>query len=321
MSSPQPPLLDQVRSIIRLRHYSIRTEEAYLNVIRRFIIYHKKRHPREMGVDEIRQYLSHLATDGNVAASTQNVALSALLFLYREVLLIELPLIEGVERAKRPQRIPVVLTIEEVKRVLAQMDGTHHLMASLLYGAGLRLMECVRLRVKDLDFDYRQIIVRDGKGEKDRRTILPSPLAEPLRRHLARVRLEHEEDVRQGYGRVYLPYALERKYPNTAADWLWQYTFPAAKLSVDPRTGERRRHHASEDRLQKAVKRAIQSAGVEKRASCHTLRHSFATHLLEDGYDIRTIQELLGHADISTTMIYTHVLNRGGRGVRSPLER
>jgi integron integrase len=321
MSSPQPSLLDQVRSIIRLRHYSIRTEEAYLNVIRRFIIYHKKRHPREMGVNEIRQYLSHLATDGNVAASTQNVALSALLFLYREVLLIELPLIEGVQRAKRPQRIPVVLTIEEVKRVLAQMDGTHHLMASLLYGARLRLMECVRLRVKDLDFDYRQIIVRDGKGEKDRRTILPSPLTEPLRRHLARVRLEHEEDVRQGYGRVYLPYALERKYPSAAADWLWQYTFPAAKFSVDPRTGERRRHHASEDRLQKAVRRAIQNARVEKRASCHTLRHSFATHLLEDGYDIRTIQELLGHADISTTMIYTHVLNRGGRGVRSPLER
>jgi integron integrase len=321
MSSPKPPLLDQVRSIIRLRHYSIRTEEAYVNVIRRFIIYHKKRHPREMGVDEIRQYLSHLATDGNVAASTQNVALSALLFLYREVLLIELPLIEGVERAKRPQRIPVVLTIEEVKRVLAVLPGTHHLMASLLYGAGLRLMECVRLRVKDLDFDYRQIIVRDGKGEKDRRTILPSPLTEPLRRHLARVRLQHEEDVRQGYGRVYLPYALERKYPNAAADWLWQYVFPAAKLSVDPRTGERRRHHASEDRLQKAVRRAIQNARVEKRASCHTLRHSFATHLLEDGYDIRTIQELLGHADISTTMIYTHVLNRGGRGVRSPLER
>jgi integron integrase len=317
----QPSLLEQVRACIRLRHYSIRTEEAYVNVIRRFILYHKKRHPREMGQNEIRQYLSHLATDEHVAASTQNQALAALLFLYREVLQVDLPLIEGVERAKRPQRIPIVLTTEEIKRVLAQITGTHHLMASLLYGAGLRLMECVRLRVKDLDFDYRQIIVRDGKGEKDRRTILPAPLMETLQHHLARVRLQHEEDVRQGYGRVYLPYALERKYPNAATDWVWQYVFPASKLSVDPRTGERRRHHASEDRLQKAVKEALRRSGVEKRASCHTLRHSFATHLLEDGYDIRTIQELLGHADISTTMIYTHVLNRGGRGVRSPLER
>jgi integron integrase len=320
VSTPKPTLLEQVRVAVRFRHYSIRTEDTYVNVIRRFILYHKKRHPKEMGAAEIR-YLSHLATDGNVAASTQNVALSALLFLYREVLQMDLPLIEGVERAKRPQRVPVVLTVEEVKQILARVSGTHNLMASLLYGAGLRLMECVRLRVKDIDFDYKQIIVRDGKGEKDRRTILPAPLIDPLRLHLARVRLLHEEDLRQGFGRVYLPYALERKYPNASADWLWQYTFPAAKLSIDPRTGERRRHHASEDRLQKAVRRAIQQAGVEKRASCHTLRHSFATHLLEDGYDIRTIQELLGHSDISTTMIYTHVLNRGGRGVRSPLEK
>ena len=217
---PQSSLLDQVRSAIRLRHYSIRTEEAYVNVIRRFILYHKKRHPKEMGVDQIRQYLSHLARDGNVAASTQNVALAALLFLYREVLLIELPLVEGLERAKRPQRIPVVLTTEEVKRVLAQLTGTHHLMASLLYGAGLRLMECVRLRVKDLDFDYRQIVVRDGKGEKDRHTILGQPLDEPLRYHLARIRLQHEEDVRLGCGSVYLTYALEHKYPNVASEWL-----------------------------------------------------------------------------------------------------
>lgn len=317
---PQARLLDQVRTALRLRHYSIRTEEAYVQWIRRFVLYHKKRHPREMGVDEIRQYLSHLATDENVAAATQNVALAALLFLYREVLRVELPLVEGVERAKRPRRIPVVLTTGEVKRVLTQMTGTHHLMASLLYGAGLRLMECVRLRVKDLDFDYRQIIVRDGKGEKDRRTILPQSLADPLRLHLAKIRLQHEEDVRLGCGRIYLPYALERKYPNAATEWVWQYVFPAAKLSVDPRTGERRRHHTSEDRLQRAVKRAMRFAAVEKRASCHTLRHSFATHLLEAGYDIRTIQELLGHADISTTMIYTHVLNRGGRGVKSPLE-
>lgn len=320
-SRHQISLLDQVRSAIRLRHYSIRTEEAYLQVIRRFILYHHKRHPKEMGADEIRQYLSHLASDENVAASTQNVALSALLFLYREVMQIDLPQIEGVERAKRTRRVPVVLTVEEVKKVLASMTGTHHLMASLLYGAGLRLMECVRLRVKDLDFDYRQIIVRDGKGEKDRRTILPAPLLDILRLHLKRVRLQHAEDVRLGCGSVYLPYALERKYPNAAREWLWQYVFPAAKLSVDPRTGEKRRHHASEDRLQKAVKEAIRRAGIEKRASCHTLRHSFATHLLEDGYDIRTIQELLGHNDISTTMIYTHVLNRGGSGVRSPLEK
>lgn len=317
----QSPLLDRVRAAIRLRHYSIRTEEAYVRVVRSYILYHRKRHPGEMGAGEIREYLSHLATDRNVAASTQNVALAALLFLYREVLLIELPLVEGVERAKRPQRIPVVLTSDEAKRVLAHLTGTHHLMASLLYGAGLRLMECVRLRVKDLDFDYRQIIVRDGKGEKDRRTILPQSLVEPLRRHLDRVRLQHEEDVRLGCGRVHLPYALERKYQKAATEWIWQYVFPASKLSVDPRAGARRRHHASEDRLQRAVKRAIQDACVEKRASCHTLRHSFATHLLEDGYDIRTIQELLGHADISTTMIYTHVLSRGGRGVRSPLER
>lgn len=315
------PLLKQVRHQIRLKHYSIRTEEAYINVIRSFILYHKKRRPKEMGTDEIRQYLSHLANDGNVAASTQNVALSALLFLYREVLMIDLPLIEGIERAKRPQRLPVVLTREEVRRVLAEIRGIHNLMASLLYGSGLRLMECIRLRVKDLDFDYKQIIVRDGKGEKDRRTILPAPLIEPLQRHLSRVRLQHEEDVLQGCGNVYLPYALERKYPNASTEWIWQYIFPSSKISVDPRSGTLRRHHASEDRLQRVVKDAIRRAGIEKRASCHTLRHSFATHLLEDGYDIRTIQELLGHADVSTTMIYTHVLNRGGRAVRSPLEK
>ncbi len=317
---PQP-LLDQIRAAIRLRHYSIRTEEAYVNVARRFILFHHKRHPKEMGVDEIRQYLSHLATDGNVAASTQNVALAALLFLYREVLSIDLPLIEGVERAKRPQRVPVVLSYKEIMRVLDALSGTHQLMASLLYGAGLRLMECVRLRVKDVDFEYQQIIVRDGKGEKDRRTILPAPLVEPLRHQLARVRLQHDEDVRRGVGQVYLPYALERKYPNAATDWVWQYVFPATQLSTDPRSNSVRRHHASEDHLQKAVKVAIKRAGIEKRASCHTLRHSFATHLLEDGYDIRTIQELLGHADVSTTMIYTHVLNRGGRAVKSPLDR
>lgn len=255
-----------------------------------------------------------------MAASTQNVALAALLFLYREVLAIDLPLIEGVERAKRPKRVPVVLSPEEVKRVLAHVTASHQLIISLLYGAGLRLMEAVRLRVKDLDFEYRQIIVRDGKGEKDRRTILPAPLVEPLSRQLARVKLQHEEDVRSGCGAVYLPYALERKYPNAATEWVWQYVFPASKLSADPRTGSLRRHHASEDRLQRVMAQAVKRASIQKRASCHTLRHSFATHLLEAGYDIRTIQELMGHADISTTMIYTHVLNRGGRAVKSPLE-
>ncbi len=273
-----------------------------------------------MGVDEIRQYLSHLAVDGQVAASTQNVALSALQFLYQEVLNIELPLIDGVERAKRPQRVPVVLTPDEVKRVLELITGTHHLMASLLYGAGLRLMECVRLRVKDIDFDYAQITVRDGKGERDRRVMLPAPLTAALTHQLARTGLQHEANVREGYGNVYLPYALERKYPNAATDWIWQYVFPASKLSCDPRSGVVRRHHGSEDHLQRAVGRAVKASEIAKRASCHTLRHSFAKHLLEAGYDIRTIQELLGHKDVATTMIYTHVLNKGGRAVRSPLE-
>ena len=318
---PKPKLLDQVREVLRLRHYSIRTEEAYVQVIRRFILYHQKRHPRDMGVDEIRQYLSHLAIDAKVAASTQNVALCALLFLYRQVLAIDLPFIENIERAKRPKRVPVVLTPQEVRRVLANLQGTHLMMASLLYGAGLRLMECLRLRVKDLDFQYQQITVRDGKGERDRRTLLPPPLIEPLQRHLARVKLQHEDDVRAGHGAVWLPYALERKYPSAPTDWLWQYVFPSAKLSKDPRTGVTRRHHSSEDRFQRVVAQAIKHAGIMKRASCHTFRHSFATHLLEAGYDIRTIQELLGHADLSTTMIYTHVLNKGGKGVKSPLEQ
>ena len=317
----KPSLLDSVRHCLRLRHYSIRTEQAYVQSVKRFILYHKKRHPREMGVDEIRQYLSHLATEGRVAASTQNQALSALLFLYREVLGMELPYIDGVERAKRPVRVPVVLTREEAGRVLSHLGGTYGLMASLLYGSGLRLMECVRLRVKDVDFGYRQITVRDGKGEKDRRTVLPESLAEPLRRQLERTRLLHDEDLRRGYGRIYLPYALARKYPHAAAEWVWQWVFPASKLSADPRSGEVRRHHASEDMLQSEVKKAVGAAGMAKRVSCHTFRHSFATHLLEDGYDLRTIQELLGHKDVSTTMIYTHVLNRGGKGVRSPIDK
>jgi integron integrase len=319
--SEQPRLLEQVRTHIRFKHYSIRTEEAYLKTIKRFILFHHKRHPQEMGADEIRQYLSHLATEGHVSASTQNQALAALLFLYRDVLSLELPFIDGIERAKRPVRVPVVLTREETIRIVSQLGGVYHLMASLLYGSGLRLMECVRLRVKDIDFGYKQITVRDGKGEKDRRTILPGSLTKPLERQLIHARLLHDEDLRRGYGRVYLPYALERKYPNAATEWAWQWVFPAQKISTDPRSGQVRRHHASEDRLQAEVRRAVQQAGIAKRVSCHTLRHSFATHLLEAGYDLRTIQELLGHASVQTTQIYTHVLNRGGRGVKSPLDK
>jgi integron integrase len=322
VSAPsKPPLLDQVRHHIRLKHYSIRTEEAYVQTVRRFILFHDKKHPREMGAEEIRRYLSHLATDGRVSASTQNQALSALLFLYREVLCLDLPFVGDIEHAKRPRRVPAVLTREEVLRVFGHLSGVYHLMAGLLYGSGLRVMECVRLRVKDVDFGYGQITVRDGKGAKDRRTMLPAPLSEALKRQLARARLLHEEDSRRGYAGVYLPHALERKYPRAAAEWGWQWVFPSHRLSVDPRSGQMmRRHHLSEDILQREVKRAVERSGITKRASCHTLRHSFATHLLEAGYDIRTIQELLGHADVQTTMIYTHVLNKGGRGVKSPLE-
>ena len=320
VSPKKPTLLQDVRRSLRLKHYSIRTEEAYVQTIKRFILFHGKCHPLGMGEEEIRQYLSHLANQGNVSASTQNQALCALLFLYREVLGRELARVEGIERAKRPQRVPTVLTRDEVRRVLSHITGVHHLMAGLLYGAGLRVMECVRLRVKDVDFGYGQITVRDGKGEKDRRTVLPGSLAEPLRAQLVRAKLLHDEDLGRGFGGVYLPYALERKYPNASREWGWQWVFPANSLSVDPRSGVARRHHASEDGLQRAVKRAIHLAGITKRASCHTLRHSFATHLLEDGYDIRTIQELMGHADVKTTMIYTHVLNKGGKGVRSPID-
>jgi integron integrase len=316
----KPSLLDEVRRHIRLKHYSIRTEEAYVHHVKRFVLFHHKRHPQEMGVPEIRQYLLHLASYDHVSASTQNQALSALLFLYREVLGRDLAYVDGIERAKRPQRVPVVLSREEVRRLLAQLAGTEHLLASLLYGAGLRVLECVRLRVKDVDFAYQQIVIRDGKGEKDRRTMLPAALVGPLQRQLARARLLYEEDVQRGYGNVYLPYALARKYPNATREWGWQWVFPAGKLSVDPRSGQTRRHHISADVLQIAVKKGIKQAGISKRASCHTLRHSFATHLLEAGYDIRTIQELLGHSDVSTTMIYTHVLNRGGKGVRSPID-
>jgi integron integrase len=317
----KPKLLDRVRAVARVRHLSLRTEQAYSDWIRRFILFHGKRHPEEMGAEEIRLFLSHLAVEGNVAASTQNVALCALLFLYRDVLQVELPYVEGIHRAKRPARVPVVFTRAEVASLLSHLSHTYSLIAGLLYGSGLRLMEAVRLRVKDLDFDYMEILVRDGKGEKDRRTILPRPLAGPLRHQLERVKLLHGNDVREGFGEVYLPHALARKYPNAPKEWAWQYVFPSARLSADPRSGATRRHHASADSVQREVKGAIRLAGITKHGGCHTLRHSFATHLLEDGYDLRTIQELLGHSDVRTTQIYTHVLNRGGRGVRSPLDK
>ena len=310
-------LLDRVREAVRARHYSIRTEEAYLRWIREYILFSNKRHPSELGAPEVGAFVSHLAVKRNVAASTQNQALSALLFLYREVLGQPIEWVDSVERAKR---LPVVFTREEVVAVLGHLRPEMWLMASLLYGSGLRLMECVRLRVKDVDFARLQVTVREGKGQKDRVTMLPPSLVEPLRRQLERVKARHEADVREGFGRVYLPHALARKYPNAEREWGWQYVFPASKRSVDPRSGREQRHHLAETALQKAVKAAIRAAGVSKPGSCHRLRHSFATHLLEAGYDIRTIQELLGHADVQTTRIYTHVLNRGGKGVKSPLE-
>jgi len=316
----KPKLLDQMRHVLRLKHMSIRTEEAYLSWTKRFILFHGKRHPQDMGVPEIRAFLTHLAVQDKVAASTQNGALQALLFLYRHVLRQPCPELTDLERAKRPRRVPTVLTREEAAAVLAQLTGVHRLMAGLLYGAGLRLMECLRLRVQDLDFGSHQITVRDGKGAQDRVTMLPHALAEPLQRHLSRVKLLHEEDLVEGYGDVYLPYAFACKEPHAGKSWPWQYVFPAAKRSIDPRAGIERRHHRSESTLQKAVQDAIRRAHIHKRGSCHTLRHSFATHLLENGYDIRTVQELLGHKDVRTTMIYTHVLQRGGKGVRSPLD-
>ncbi len=304
-----------------MKHYSIRTEEQHVQWVRRFILFHGKRHPAEMGAAEVEQFLTHLAVAARVAPSTQNQAKSALLFLYREVLRVELPWLDGVTQAPARPHLPVVLTEEEVRSVMAGLTGTHWLIASLLYGAGLRLMEAVRLRVKDVEFSRREVVVRDGKGAKDRLTMLPTRLVDPLRNHLARVRELHERDLADGNGAVYLPHALERKYPRAPHEWGWQYVFPSAKLSVDPRSGVNRRHHVDEKGIQRAMKNAVRGAGIVKPASPPTLRHSFATHLLQAGYDIRTVQELLGHSDVSTTMIYTHVLNRGGRGVLSPLDR
>ena len=313
-------LLDLVRDVLRLKHYSRRTEDSYADWIKRYILFHHKRHPKDMGVPEIEAFLTHLAVDGNVAASTQNQAFSALLFLYREVLHIDLPESINAIRAKKPARLPVVLTRAETHQVIDGMTGTYQLMAKLLYGSGLRLMECVRLRVKDIDFERREITVRDPKGGHERVTMLSAGLVAPLQEHLKRVKLLHDQDLAAGYGHVYLPYALDRKYPKAATEWGWQYVFPSDRLSTDPRSGITRRHHMDESSLQRAVKDAVRLAQLAKPASCHTFRHSFATHLLESGYDIRTVQALLGHKDVKTTMIYTHVLNRGGLAVRSPLD-
>jgi len=318
--TPGPRLLDRLRLALRTRHYSRRTEEAYVGWVRRFVRFSAARHPANLGDAEVARFLSSLALDRRVAAATQNQALSALLFLYRDVLGRPLALPVDAVRAKRPKRLPAVLTRAEVGALLAQLDGTAWVMASLLYGAGLRLQECLQLRVKDVEFDTGQILVRGGKGGKDRVTMLPRVVRGPLSAHLGSVCHLHERDLARGAGRTTLPHALARKYPNAASDWAWQYVFPARRLFVHPRTGARYRHHVHESVLQRAVTDAVRRAGIPKRATCHTLRHSFATHLLEAGYDIRTVQELLGHKDVSTTMIYTHVLNRGGRGVLSPAD-
>ena len=314
-------LIDRFRAAIRSRHYSLRTEQAYWYWIRYFIFFHRRRHPAEMGAAEVTAFLSWLATERNVAAATQNQALSALLFLYQKVLGLELPWLADLARAKRPVRVPAVLTEAEVRRLLDGLDGMKWLMAALLYGAGLRQAECLALRVKDIDFAYRHIVVRDGKGARDRVVPLPEATVQPLQEHLGRVRALHRRDLGEGFGDVFMPHALARKYPRAGRQWAWQFVFPSNNRSQDPRSGAVRRHHVYPDTLGRAVKQASVAAGIVKPVTCHTLRHSFATHLLERGHDIRTVQELLGHSDVSTTMIYTHVMTKGARGVRSPLDR
>ncbi len=321
LSARAREVLEKVREAVRARHFSPRTEEAYSSWIERFLRFQGTDRPENLGEPEIGRFLSSLADDGHVSASTQNQALNAVLFMYQQVLERKIGLLQGVVRAKRSQRVPVVMSRAEVRMVIGAMSGTPRLMAMLLYGAGLRLLECCRLRVKDLDFGQNQIVVRAGKGDKDRYTMFPDAAQEPIRRHLEQVRSRHREDLARGLGTVVLPNALDRKYPNAAREWGWQWAFPASSHYVEETTGLRRRHHLHESVLQKAFRDARLRAGIAKPASCHTLRHSFATHLLEDGYDIRTVQELLGHADVSTTMIYTHVLNRGGKAVRSPADR
>jgi len=320
VEKPAPKLLEQVRAELRLRHYSIRTERAYVQWIIRFVRFHGLRHPSELGHREVTQFLTHLAVEDSVAAATQQQALSALLFLYKMVLGQDLPWLNDIVRPKRPARLPVVLNVDEVQRILSAMSGTHALMGQLLYGSGMRLMECLRLRVKDVDFTRREILVREGKGNKDRVTMLPGSLIGAMQTQLETAHRLFALDRRAGVAGVYLPTALERKYPDAGRSWPWFWVFPAANLARDPRGGVVRRHHALDKTLQRALKKAVVAAGITKPASVHTLRHSFATHLLQSGYDIRTVQELLGHSDVSTTMIYTHVLNRGGRGVVSPLD-
>jgi integron integrase len=316
----KPRLLDQLRETLRTRHYSIRTEQSYVQWIRRFIIFHNKKHPKLLGEKEINAFLTHLAVNRRVSASTQTQALCAILFLYKEVLGHEIGFIENIHRAKKPKRLPVVFARNEIRMLMKQLNGEKWLMANLIYGSGLRLMECLRLRVKDVDFSYNQITVRDGKGNQDRITMLPETIKHPLKKHLENVWRIHQKDLKEGYGSVYLPYALSRKYRNADREWGWQYVFPSQNRSVDPRSGKIRRHHLNQQVLQRAIKAAIRNAAINKQGSSHSLRHSFATHLLEDGYDIRSIQELLGHKDVKTTMVYTHVLKRGGQGVKSPAD-
>jgi len=316
----KPKFLDQVRIFMRTRRYSRRTEQAYVDWVRRFILFHNKRHPRDLGEEQIMEFLSDLAVKRKVSPSTQNQAFCALLFLYQQFLERKLGRLDRAVRASRPARLPAVLSRDEVRAVLAHIRPPYRLMVELIYGSGLRLLECLRLRIKDVDFDYGRIVVRDGKGMKDRVTMLPGRLRRPLKEYLAHAKAVHERDLQLGFGSVYLPDALKRKYPNAHRSWMWQYVFPAGKRSVDPVSGRVQRHHVLEKNLQNAVTNAVRAAGITKPASCHTFRHSFATHLLEDGYDIRTVQELLGHKDVSTTMVYTHVLNKPGMGVKSPLD-
>ena len=320
-STQGPRLLDALRSQLRVMHYAYRTEDAYVDWVRRFILFHGKKHPRDMGPKEVSEFLSHLAVARNVSASTQNQAKAAILFLYRHVLGIQLPWVEDVVIAKVPQRLPVVLTAREVRSLLHELNGTTALVASLLYGTGMRLMEGLRLRVKDIDFERREIVIREGKGSKDRVTVLPENLIEPLQQRLRKTQQVHQADLDAGYGEVHMPDALQVKYPKAGRAWGWQYVFPSQARSVDPRSGVVRRHHLSEQSVQRAISGAAKRAGIHKPCSPHTLRHSFATHLLQAGYDIRTVQELLGHANVATTQIYTHVLNKGGRGVLSPLDQ
>jgi len=320
-SAAAPRLTDQVRDALRRKHYSYRTEKTYLHWIRRFIYFHDKGHPRDMAEPQIAKFLTHLAVERRVSASTQNQALNAILFLYKQVIGREIGLIQGVVRAKRGERLPVVLTREEVNAVLARLTGRDWLMACLMYGAGLRVTECLRLRVKDLDFGMNQIVVRDGKGQKDRVTPLPTTVVTALKQQIDEVRRVREGDLADGFGEVSLPFALDRKYPNAARELPWWYVFPSTQRSRDPYSDRIKRHHIDGSVIQRAVNQAIRSAAIPKPAACHSFRHSFATHLLAGGQDIRTIQELLGHSDVSTTMIYTHVLGRGAQGVPSPLDQ